>query len=127
MSGLQIPYSQDVLQVIVNAFTENPRSIKQFLNNLTAQFLAAQEREKAGIIGEGEVTKSDGFLAKLLVIRQEYPSFYQELELKEDLLEVAESYYRGGGDPLTYERYNQEQNQMVKGSLFSENPGLEQF
>lgn len=127
LSGLQIPYSQEVLEVIVSAFTENPRQIKQFLNNLTTQYIAAQKREAAGIIGEGEVSKSDGFLAKLLVIRQEYPSFYQELELKEDLLEVAESYFRGGGDPLTYERYDQEQNQMVKGSLFSDNPGLEQF
>jgi len=121
LSGLQIPYSQDVLQVIVNAFTENPRSIKQFLNNLTAQYLAAQEREKAGIIGEREITRSDGFLAKLLIIRQEYPSFYAELELRERLLDEVETYLRKGGNPPSYSKTK------TQGAVFADNLGLEQF
>jgi len=121
LPGLQIPYSQAVLQVIVNAFTENPRSIKQFLNNLTAQYLAAQEREKTGIIGEGEITRNDGFLAKLLIIRQEYPSFYAELELREGLLGEVETYLRKGGNPPSYSKTK------AQGTVFVDNPGLERF
>ena len=41
LSALETEYSQEVLQVIVSAFMENPRRIKQFLNNLTMQYLVA--------------------------------------------------------------------------------------
>lgn len=118
LSELEIPYGPAVLQVIVNAFTENPRSIKQFLNNLTTQHLMAEHREAANIVAEGELTSNDDFLAKLLVMRQEYPNFYSELEKREDLLELAETYFRGGADPSTDEYFHK---------LFNDYPRLEQF
>lgn len=118
LSELEIEYSQEVLQVIVSAFMENPRRIKQFLNNLTMQYLAAEEREKAGIIGLGDVTQRDGFLAKILVIRQEYLSFYEELESNEGLLDEIETYFRKRGEPPVYKNGDR---------VFDDNPGLEQF
>lgn len=127
LSSLKIPYNQEVLQVMVSAFMENPRRIKQFLNNLTTQYLAAHEREQAGILKQGSVTSSSGFLAKILVIRQEYPSFYEKLESKEDLLELAETYFRGRGGPPVYKKYDWVDKKTVEVSIFDDNPRLEQF
>lgn len=117
LSELDIPYSEDVLQVIVNAYIDNPRRIKQFLNNLTTQYLAAKEREKVGIIKDGEITNKDGFLAKMLVIREEWPSFYEKLESDENLLGDIESYFRGKGEVPKYSEKN----------VFDDNPKLDQF
>lgn len=127
LSSVAIPYGREVLQVVVSAFMENPRSIKQFLNNLTIQYLAAREREEAGIIRPGEITNRLDFLAKILILRQEYPSFYKQLEHKEDLLEEVETYLRKGGDPPIYRKYDQEERKLLEIDLLDNNPGLEQF
>jgi len=127
LSELEIEYDKEIIQVLINAFSDNPRQIKQFLNNLTIQYIAAQEREKVGIFKQGELTNKAVFLAKILVIRQEYPLFYSELEIREDLLDVAESFLRGRGDSLKYYKYDEEQKKMVERDLLPDNPGLEQF
>ena len=132
LSSIEIEYSEQVLEVIVNAFIENPRRIKQFINSLTMQYIAAQEREKVGIFEPGEITNNDGFLAKILIIRQEYPHFYEELEYREDTLEDIEAYFRGsGGHPLyqsiktVYEGTDTAKRTGV--DVFTDCPGLEQF
>lgn len=74
--------SSDVAYVITNAFRENPRQIKQFINILLAHFLLAQEREsgkKPLIIPKGTITNNVAFLAKFLVIRQKFPSEYRKI------------------------------------------------
>jgi hypothetical protein len=125
LDKLEIPYTKQVLQVIVNAFMENPRKIKQFLNNLTTQYLLAQEREKVGIFNSGEITGNDGFLAKILVIRQEFPEFYKELDYREELLEEAETYFRGAGPVPAYKHKVIKNSE--KANVFEDNPGLEEF
>lgn len=123
LAMLEIPYTQQVLEVIVNAFMENPRKIKQFLNNLTTQYLLAQEREKIGVFRSGEITGNDGFLAKILVIRQEFLLFYEELDYREDLLEEVGTYFRGAGKTPLYKSIKRSDGV----SVFKDNPGLEQF
>ena len=74
--------SPDVAYVITNAFRENPRQIKQFINILLAHFLLAQEREsgqKPLIVLKGVITNNVAFLAKFLIIRQLFPSEYQQI------------------------------------------------
>jgi len=74
--------SPDVAYVITNAFRENPRQIKQFINILLAHFLLAQEREsgqKPLIVLKGIITNNVAFLAKFLIIRQLFPSEYQQI------------------------------------------------
>ena len=122
LEELEIEYTIQVLEVIINAFMDNPRKIKQFLNNLTIQYLLAQEREKVGILNVGEITNNDGFLAKILIIRQEYRLFYEELEYRENLLEEVERHFRGG-EQLSYESIDKKSKQ----DIFEDNPGLEQF
>lgn len=74
--------SPDVAYVITNAFRENPRQIKQFINILLAHFLLAQEREsgpKPLIVLKGIITNNVAFLAKFLIIRQLFPPEYQQI------------------------------------------------
>lgn len=123
LARLEIPYTEQILQVIVNAFMENPRKIKQFLNNLTTQYLLVQEREKIGVFGSGDITGNDGFLAKILVIRQEFPLFYEELDYREELLEEVETYFMGTGQAPVYKG----DKRSDKADVFKNNPGLEQF
>lgn len=75
--------SSDVAHVITTAFRENPRQIKQFINILISHFLLAQEREKSKeplIVPKGTITNNVAFLAKLLIIRQKFPSEYQRIK-----------------------------------------------
>lgn len=74
--------SSDVAYVITNAFRENPRQIKQFINTLLAHFILAQERESGQeplIIPKGTITNNIAFLAKFLIIRQKFHSEYQQI------------------------------------------------
>jgi len=74
--------SPNIAYVITNAFRENPRQIKQFINILLAHFLLAQEREsgqKPLIVPKGIITNNTAFLAKFLIIRQLFLSEYQHI------------------------------------------------
>lgn len=74
--------SSDLAYVITNAFRENPRQIKQFINILTTHFLLVVERESGKnplIIPKGTISDNVAFLAKFLVIRQQFPSAYQQI------------------------------------------------
>jgi len=79
--------SSDISYVITNAFRDNPRQIKQFINTLITNFYLAQEREESKpplIIPKGIITKNIAFLAKFLIIRQNFPLVYKKIQ-EEDL------------------------------------------
>ncbi len=71
----------DLVTVITQAFRENPRQIKQFINTLISHYLIALERESGDspIIPSGTITQNVAFLAKFLIVRQEFPSFYKTI------------------------------------------------
>jgi len=74
--------SADVAYVIANAFRDNPRQIKQFINTMLAHFFLAQEREnstKPLIIPKGTITGNVAFLAKFLILRQQFSADYQKI------------------------------------------------
>ncbi|MHC3130026.1 MAG: hypothetical protein IBV52_08145, partial [Candidatus Bathyarchaeota archaeon] len=88
--------SLDVAYVITAAYRENPRQIKQFINTLITHFLLAQEREnseKPLIIPKGAITNNVAFLAKFLMIHQQYPLEYQQI--RESYLTVEEMENKG--------------------------------
>ena len=80
--------SLDVASVITTAFRDNPRQIKQFINVLIANFLLVKEREEKEILPKGVITDNVAFLTKFLVIQQEYPEAYREIQGK--MLSVQE-------------------------------------
>lgn len=88
--------STDVAYVITNAFRDNPRQIKQFINTLLAHFLLSEERENSPsptIVPQGTITENVAFLAKLLIVRQRFPADYKKiLESRVTTLDEIEEY-----------------------------------
>jgi len=72
----------DLASIITQAFRENPRQIKQFINTLLSYYLLALERESGNdpvIMLSGVITGNPAFLAKFLIIQQEWPEFYKKI------------------------------------------------
>ncbi|MDP8229861.1 MAG: P-loop NTPase fold protein [Candidatus Gorgyraea atricola] len=71
----------EVAHVIVSAFRENPRQIKQFINVLLAYFLLAKQREDEipPLIPKGAVTGHVAFLAKILAIQIRFSKIYDTI------------------------------------------------
>ncbi len=68
---------EDVAFVIGSAFSNNPREIKQFINNLISALVLAYKTEVWDRIKD-----NIPYLAKVLVLRQKYPVAYQRLKEK---------------------------------------------
>jgi hypothetical protein len=119
MNDLPIPFDEQVKEVLMAATTKNPRRVKQFLNSLISAYYLAEANEKNGLIRKGTITKNTGFLAKITVIRDEWPRFYKILERQEDILFQIEKYFRGDG-------LNQDESQEID-NYFEQNDGLEWF
>jgi len=80
----------DLVSIITQAFRENPRQIKQFINTLLSYYLLALERESGNnpvIITLGIITGNPAFLAKFLIIQQKWPNFYKEIVKKPKSIE----------------------------------------
>ena len=71
----KIPEFKDIYltDVIIYAFRDNPREIKQFINSLICV-------HRLGVARGSVQNLSISFLAKLLVMRQKFPNFYSILE-----------------------------------------------
>jgi hypothetical protein len=69
----------DVVFVISKAFPNNPREIKQFINNLIAMVVVASKTEVNDlIVQKGKIA----YLAKVLVLKQKFPKAYARLKEK---------------------------------------------
>lgn len=66
-----------MVQVIGSAFTENPRRIKQFLNNLTAKYLLVKDREAPpSPLISPPISDNLIFLTKISTIEAKFPQEY---------------------------------------------------
>jgi len=119
LSKIDVKFDESVKEVLLQAITKNPRRIKQFVNNLVVTYGLAEAKEQKGLIRKRFVTGNTGFLAKIMVIRDEWPDFYRQLEQQDDLLNQAERYFQG------------DESQQVNGKpiqgYFQENQGIEWF
>ncbi|MBI2628192.1 MAG: hypothetical protein HYW71_02015, partial [Candidatus Niyogibacteria bacterium] len=68
---------EDVVFVIGSAFPNNPREIKQFINNLISALVLASKTEVWDRIKD-----NIPYLAKVLVLKQKYPKAYRRLKDK---------------------------------------------
>lgn len=66
---------EDVRLVINSAFKNNPREIKQFINNLIATTIVALQTEVKDII-----RKNIAYLAKVLFLKRRFPEAYENLK-----------------------------------------------
>jgi len=66
-----------MVQLIGSAFTENPRRIKQFLNNLTAKYLLVKDREAPpSPLISPPISDNLLFLTKVSIIEAKFPQEY---------------------------------------------------
>lgn len=83
--GLSNEVISDIAFVISKAFRNNPRQIKQFINTLLSHYLLAKKREDNKELLEGIVTGHMAYLAKDLIIWQEFNENYDSISLGQDV------------------------------------------
>ncbi len=92
------PYAKDYLvNLILNNFQDNPRKIKHFIRTLTFQLeaisekiarLSGQESEEGKNLNK--VKQSPELLAKILIIQDRFPDFYEQITSEPKLLQRHE-------------------------------------
>ena len=93
----KLPFASDdeVIVSISSSHRGNPRKIKQFINALVSRYLLAYHRENdegSTELPVGTVSKYPQMLTKVLILEQEYPSFFRQLEEKPYLWNIVDSY-----------------------------------
>ncbi|WP_123539366.1 KAP family P-loop NTPase fold protein [Halosimplex salinum] len=91
---LSEPFCEEALDVVTNAYIDNPRRIKHALNRLSTLRVLAEEIEETGALTEGRVTANIPFLAKISILEEEYPEFYETLSENPRLLGNINDYFR---------------------------------
>ncbi len=69
--------NEQIFLVIKSAFKNNPREIKQFINNLIAVILVVSKSEVSELLLNSDAI---GFLAKVTVLKQKFPEAYKKLK-----------------------------------------------
>ena len=73
--------NSNLLWLLTYSFRNNPREIKQFINNLVSAILLINKRIENGLIADKNILKDNlPFFAKILIIKQKYPKTYKEIE-----------------------------------------------
>jgi len=105
-----------MVQLIGAAFTENPRRIKQFLNNLTAKYLLVKDREdQQSPLINPPISDSLLFLTKVSIIEAKFPDQFAEFVADDNLYsEVASA-------------LEQDKDVSEKAKEILSNAGLRQF
>lgn len=83
--GLNLP--ENVISLVAQEFSKNPRRIIQFLNVLQTEILFSKEQERNNNIPEGVISNNLSFLTKVLLIREEWFDLYKLLRKNSYLLE----------------------------------------
>uniref|UniRef100_UPI0015EF679C KAP family P-loop NTPase fold protein n=1 Tax=Natronomonas sp. LN261 TaxID=2750669 RepID=UPI0015EF679C len=90
------PYDPEVLDVLTKAYIKTPRRIKQGLNRVTAlRMLAGEIEDSDAGLEQGRVSGNPAFLAKIAVLEEDYPDFYNALQENPRLLEDVDRFFTG--------------------------------
>ena len=82
----------DLVQMVGLLFRENPRQLKQFLNNLTSKYLLAKEREGGSSPQiHPPITDNKLFLAKVVAIETQFPEIYRQFSNDDNLFAEVHS------------------------------------
>ncbi|WP_144902193.1 KAP family P-loop NTPase fold protein [Halobellus captivus] len=86
-------FDEETVDIIANAYFENPRRIKNAINRLVTLRKIAEEREAEGILNSGRITENTPFLAKISILEEEFSDFYRQLVDDPYLLDDVNSYF----------------------------------
>ena len=96
ISKYSIDLHDDLVSLVAQGFSKNPRQIIQFLNMLQNEILLLKEQEKSGNIPLGTADGNLPFLTKILLIREEWFELYQRLEDAPHLLDRIDKWLKEG-------------------------------
>lgn len=74
------------IRIICQEFTSNPRKIIQFLNNYQSEVKLIEEQSKLNYVNEKFVQSNIDFFIKLLIIKNEWKTLYNEILYDKKLL-----------------------------------------
>lgn len=98
-----IVFDPNVADIFANAGTRNPRKIRQFVYNFAIAYKMASIKENTGAIAKDTVTGNAPFLAKITVLREDWPDFFQRLEKSQALLGKIQEFIKDGSEHQEYE------------------------
>ncbi|MFB6628149.1 P-loop NTPase fold protein [Streptomyces sp. NPDC056374] len=103
LGGMQ--QAQDVLDLLIHADVRDPRHVIRLLNGFLTDYALAVRREKpqaggAPRIAAGEVTGHPLTLARLTVLRHDFPRLYDEIRAEHELLTVLDDALLGSATAL---------------------------
>lgn len=115
----EISFDPEVIDVLVAGITRNPRKIKQFVYNFVIAFKLASIKEEKNLLYGKVITSNPRFLAKIIVLREEWPEFFRRLEENPSLLELLQNYIDTG-------EFVSSNDDLMK-EILEHNRGLEHF
>lgn len=85
---LELPDIDDILFVLIHDNVVNPRKAIVLINSFVSDYLVVKEREEdpKSKLNLGIITRHLPALAKITVLKHEYPEFYSDLEKNKDLI-----------------------------------------
>lgn len=107
-ADVSIPYKditerENIASLVLSAYSHTPRKIKQFYNNLSANYLLAMAQEEQKNLDGGAVTGNLTFLAKLIILQEEWPKFFTFIKKDPEVLIMTEGFLRGRRLDSTHE------------------------
>ncbi|TGL63355.1 KAP family P-loop NTPase fold protein [Leptospira sarikeiensis] len=90
-------FSPVTIDIISKEYATNPRRIIQAFNNL---LLEIERLKNNKIIGTSELKEYESIIAKILIIREEWPEYYQILLKNPDAINAIDSNIRGSEEKI---------------------------
>ncbi|NTV45061.1 MAG: hypothetical protein HGB11_00700 [Chlorobiales bacterium] len=86
----------EVLSIICQEYSKNPRRIIQSFNTLQTEIALSAMQEERGLIAKGVISGNLLMLTRLLIIREEWPDFYARIADNPHLLKEIDEGFRIG-------------------------------
>lgn len=83
----------ETVDVITNAYIDNPRRIKHAINRVVTLRLLGTEIEETDSVSEGRLTAEEPFLAKISILEEEFSEFFDIISADPDLLNDITDFY----------------------------------
>jgi len=83
----KLNFPVEIISIVAQQFSKNPRKIIQFLNVLQTEILLSENQESKKMIPVGSITSNLPFLTKLLILKEEWPDLFYKLKNNSHTLE----------------------------------------
>lgn len=122
--SLNLP--ENVISLVAQEFSKNPRRIIQFLNVLQTEILFSKKQEDSGNIPKGIISGNLPFLTKVLLIKEEWFEFYKLLRKNPYLLEDINQSLKEG-TKIEFVKIDDDQLRFLERTRHIETKNLEAF